>query len=447
MNPMKIFIYTFLTLISLLGYSESFAQSTFCAGITVETFPLNPQTGSHNYFGVRVTLDKTYSQNVTVTGYIFDQGGGANQNHPFSVTVTSGYTTDQTSATFYETGPTDDAVLIVDAITPTIITSGSTDYNTGCTVVGTSPENSSNAYDYVGQYHNDILNYILANEQTPSSMNAVSTAVYNFYQSKSWLYRADSFFLYADNSGLRSSFNSATDITTVCTTNGFSSTFNSFVTTLLGYLDDDNVDYQTLHDNLVYTEGQISSNSYLTSTEKQILLSAASVGRYSSFYWGIDANISNWETYTGNSLTKVDSKKTPRTWFNSIHTRTYDAVVELTEPSAAVTSPFSQAAINKALYPSLFDDPGSSSWTTSIPNAYPTTKTVMRPMKNYFKWSWKSLGKADLKGAIEGGVAGAIVGGTSTLGGATVPSYVAGAVSWGAACSASNALGQLTGWW
>lgn len=63
------------------------------------------------------------------------------------------------------------------------------------------------------------------------------------------------------------------------------------------------------------------------------------------------------------------------------------------------------------------------------------------------KFSWGSTGKADLKGAIEGGVAGAIIGGSVATPLGSVPGWVAGAVSWGAGCSVSNAIGQLTGWW
>lgn len=60
---------------------------------------------------------------------------------------------------------------------------------------------------------------------------------------------------------------------------------------------------------------------------------------------------------------------------------------------------------------------------------------------------WSTVGGQDLNGAIQGGVAGAIVGGVVTMGTATVPAYVAGAVSWGAGCSVAAAIGWLTNWW
>jgi hypothetical protein len=76
------------------------------AQVSVETFPANPQSGSHNYFGVRVTLAQTYSENVTVTGFIYDEGNGPNTNHPFSLTVPTGDLTVETASNFYQTDPT-----------------------------------------------------------------------------------------------------------------------------------------------------------------------------------------------------------------------------------------------------------------------------------------------------------------------------------------------------
>lgn len=87
-----------------------FFSSMSKSQVTVEAFPMNPQTGQHNYFGVRVTLDQTYDHDVTVTGYIHDDGA-ANTNNPFSLTVTVGNLTEETSASFYETDPTATAAI------------------------------------------------------------------------------------------------------------------------------------------------------------------------------------------------------------------------------------------------------------------------------------------------------------------------------------------------
>jgi hypothetical protein len=92
------FLYLFISGTSL------FAQ------VTVEAIPANPQTGAHNYFGVKVTLPQVSAEDITVTGYIYDEGNGANTNHPFSLTVTAGNLTAETALNFYETEPTGSAV-------------------------------------------------------------------------------------------------------------------------------------------------------------------------------------------------------------------------------------------------------------------------------------------------------------------------------------------------
>jgi hypothetical protein len=83
-----------------------FFCSVIRAQVTAEAFPMDPQSGSYNYFGVRVTLAQTYTEDVTVTGYIYDMGGGANTNNPFTLTVTAGNLTAETAANFYQTDPT-----------------------------------------------------------------------------------------------------------------------------------------------------------------------------------------------------------------------------------------------------------------------------------------------------------------------------------------------------
>lgn len=61
-------------------------------------------------------------------------------------------------------------------------------------------------------------------------------------------------------------------------------------------------------------------------------------------------------------------------------------------------------------------------------------------------FSWSSAGKSDISGAIGGGLVGAAVGGTVSLGAATVPSWAAGAITGGLGNSAINAVDQLLDW-
>jgi len=86
-------------------------NSALKAQVTAEIIATDPQSGSHNYFGVKVTLSQTYNHDVTVTGYIFDEGGGFNANHPFTLTVPTGELTAETPLNFYETDPTASAAV------------------------------------------------------------------------------------------------------------------------------------------------------------------------------------------------------------------------------------------------------------------------------------------------------------------------------------------------
>lgn len=108
-------IYGFiLVLLTILAFHSNLSAQ--CSTVTVEVFPLDPQSGNHNYFGIRVTLAQTFGENVTINGYIHDEGD-PNTNHPFELTVTTGNLAVETSATFYETSPTASAVVDVSSVT------------------------------------------------------------------------------------------------------------------------------------------------------------------------------------------------------------------------------------------------------------------------------------------------------------------------------------------
>lgn len=143
----------FIAFIALLVTSLcSFSQTPFCAGIVVEAFPMNPQTGSYNYFGVRVTLDQAYDQNVTVNGTI---GAEGNPSQSFSVTVTAGNLSAETDVTFYQADPTAEAAAEISTVSPSTITAYGTSFGTSCV---SDIESTLNA---VGQLHNDYQDYLL----------------------------------------------------------------------------------------------------------------------------------------------------------------------------------------------------------------------------------------------------------------------------------------------
>ncbi len=78
--------------------SQPFAQ------VSIEAFPMNPQTGQYNYFGVRVTLSETNSSDITIEGIIQEEDNpGSKQS--FSLTVLAGSLTAETSANFFTACP------------------------------------------------------------------------------------------------------------------------------------------------------------------------------------------------------------------------------------------------------------------------------------------------------------------------------------------------------
>ena len=89
----------FLLLLVILFKNAAYSQ------ISVLAFPMSPQTGNYNYFGVRVSLQEVKTQDITISGYITD-GGGTSTNKSFELTVEAGNLTAETEANFYQTDPT-----------------------------------------------------------------------------------------------------------------------------------------------------------------------------------------------------------------------------------------------------------------------------------------------------------------------------------------------------
>jgi hypothetical protein len=100
----------------LLLFFGIMSQNLF-AQVTIEAFPMDPQTGQYNYFGVRASVPELQNNDVIVTGYIYDEGGAPNTNHPFTLTITAGDLTAETVATFYQTDPTANAAVVLGSIT------------------------------------------------------------------------------------------------------------------------------------------------------------------------------------------------------------------------------------------------------------------------------------------------------------------------------------------
>ncbi|MBC7510314.1 MAG: hypothetical protein H7320_16455 [Ferruginibacter sp.] len=233
-----------------------------------------------------------------------------------------------------------------------------------CTI-DTSYKNSANPYDNAGALHNLLLDYFKTNTTLPLSNG--SKIIYTFdkyfkiYGSASV---ASKSVLPATQLSFTHQFENSSDHYTFLVQGNYMSQAGVNYYKKLDSVIDANSIMSSLYSSIKSIECQILASS-LIQKEKNTLLEAASIGRYSSYYWSIPSNQSKWN-------------------------------------------------IN-----------------TSITG----------------KFSWGSLGKADLKGGIEGGVAGAIIGGVVATPIVSVPSWIAGAVSWGAGCSVSNAIGQVSGCW
>jgi len=115
---MKIMYKNIIILLSLILCKASFAQD--CSTVSVEAFPLNPQSGQYNYFGVRVSLSQPYNEYVTVSGYIWDGPDDHNFNtdHPYTLTIYPGDLTAETSVFFYQTGPAAEGAANITSVSP-----------------------------------------------------------------------------------------------------------------------------------------------------------------------------------------------------------------------------------------------------------------------------------------------------------------------------------------
>ena len=94
------------------------AQTEYCTGVSVDVYAPNPQSGMYNYFGVKATLAApSCDGDVTITGYIREDGGGSTFNVPFTLVVPKGDTEAYTGFIF-QTGPASSAEVRVTDISP-----------------------------------------------------------------------------------------------------------------------------------------------------------------------------------------------------------------------------------------------------------------------------------------------------------------------------------------
>jgi hypothetical protein len=102
--------------------SECFGPVVECISIIDTVIAPSPQTGENNFFGVNVALSPfPVTENVTVTGYIRDDGDIFNK-YDFSITITGGSQSGETANNVLMTGPADTASIFVTGVTPSTVT-------------------------------------------------------------------------------------------------------------------------------------------------------------------------------------------------------------------------------------------------------------------------------------------------------------------------------------
>lgn len=138
-----------------------------CNNVTVEAFPMIPQSGLNSYFGVRVSLTQPYYQNVTVSGYIWDgpDEHGFNTDHPYTLTIAAGSLSAETAVNFYQTGPAAEGAANITSVSPC----PSAEINTELTQLFKNldpsilqSQDSAAVENYLAPKTPDIVNYVQA---------------------------------------------------------------------------------------------------------------------------------------------------------------------------------------------------------------------------------------------------------------------------------------------
>ena len=110
--------YGILFLLALMAFKTDLQAQTPCDAVTVTVIAPSPQTGTNNYFGVRVSLAQVYNQDVIVEGYIYETEGGARVDNPYSLTIPTGSLTAETDLYFFATGPASSATATISSVSP-----------------------------------------------------------------------------------------------------------------------------------------------------------------------------------------------------------------------------------------------------------------------------------------------------------------------------------------
>lgn len=283
------------------------AQYGPCATITATTFAMNPQIYTVNYYGVTITLDQWYDQEITVSGNLYPTDA-PDHTTPFSITIPANTTTYSTSDMYYQTTPVyDDAGVTITSISPSTVTTGGVSYSSQCVLTGYPPIatviNSNNSMESSGSFHNSALNSIIP------TMN-FSTAT------EGWIFQASETYVANqgdDTTGMAAQYlsmkakgfwsitstydagNPDSVIDIMYDSAWITLTDKNYLLEMVYIVDSvitsDGVEpsttlYNGVCTSLINLETAINGDNSLSSSDKQSLLSASSILRFSGAYWG-----------------------------------------------------------------------------------------------------------------------------------------------------------------
>ncbi len=138
-------MYGLLFLIGLTAFGALLQIQTPCVGITTGTFTTQYDS-CNRYFGIKVNIDQTYDQDITVSGSVYTEG--RSYVNRFNVTVPAGQRTAQTFKNYAV--PLDTSVFMeIFSITPSTVTKGGVPYSTQELAGGYSARGVSVNRDYL----------------------------------------------------------------------------------------------------------------------------------------------------------------------------------------------------------------------------------------------------------------------------------------------------------
>lgn len=150
-----------------------------------------------------------------------------------------------------------------------------------------NPANSANPYDYAGEIHNEALDYFFENSEDLTNATAaeIRTLMQAFMDSKNYEVNVSSYFSSEEIKSKLTDFFSSESKSDYLLQNGV---INNSVKTYMDNIDNalqSSANQTAFYNSMITIENSILNDGELSESHKQILLSSASVIRFSTNYW------------------------------------------------------------------------------------------------------------------------------------------------------------------